>query len=142
MRRTIRNAAQIGMPIVGTAIVFGAILLMIDPMKQIAVAAVGVLLIQAGIWKLAHPILPSERKFQALRREVDHFIRLVRRLNAAALGVKEVDTDATRAAFEAEQRRMHESFERMAVLAGKTDEEVAALNLANAEVAAGAGQNV
>jgi hypothetical protein len=62
---------------------------------------------------------------------VDHFILLVRRLNAAAIGVKEADTPSTRAVFAASQERMRESFERMAILAGKTDEEVAALNLRN-----------
>src|SRR5688572_20047214 len=134
MRRTIRRFIEGALPIAGSTIVFLAILLILDPLIQVAVAAVGVMMIQAGIWKLTQPILPSERQFQALRREVDHFIGLVRRLNSAALGVKEVDNEATQAAFNAAQQRMRESFDRMAVLAGKTDEEVAGLNLTPIEV--------
>lgn len=136
MRRRIRKLVEIGLPILGTVIVFGSILLIWDNMTlQIAIAAVGVLMIQAGIWKLTHPLLPSERRFQALRKEVDYFIILVRRLNAAALGVKELDNEATQSAFSAAQQRMRESFERMALLAGKTDEEVEALQLSNVPAA-------
>jgi hypothetical protein len=54
---------------------------------------------------------------------------LVRRLNAAALGLKEIDTSATRAVFEAERQRMRESFDRMSMLAGRTDEELASVSL-------------
>lgn len=129
MRRTIRRFIEGALPILGSSTVFLAILFLLDPVLQIVAAAIGVLMIQAGIWNLTQPILPSERQYQALRREVDHFIMLVRRLNAAAIGVKEVEGNETRIAFEAAQQRMQESFDRMAILAGKTDEEVAALNL-------------
>lgn len=124
MQRTIRRLIEIGLPVVGTLVVFAAILLMPGQTTvQMGMAAGGVVMIQAGIWRLAHPLLPSERKYEGLRREVDYFILLVRRLNAAALGVKEVDNEATRSAFNATQDKMRESFERMALLAGKTDEE-------------------
>lgn len=136
MRRTIRRFVEGALPIAGSSIIFLAILFVLDPVVQIVLAAVGVLMIQAGIWKLTQPILPSERKFQALRREVDHFIGLVRRLNAAALGVREVDNEATQAAFGAAQQRMRESFDRMALLAGKTDEEAAELNLTTIDIPA------
>lgn len=129
MQRFIRKVVDAGLPVIGSLIVFLAILFLLDPMLQVAVAALGVLMIQAGIWKLTQPILPSERRYQALRKEVDYFILLVRRLNAAAIGMKEVDDDSTRTAFDAAQQRMRESFERMALLAGKTDEEAAALRL-------------
>ena len=136
MRRAVRKTVEVGLPILGTVIVFGAILLIWDNMTlQIGVVALGVLMIQAGIWKLTHPMLPSERRYQSLRREVDYFIMLVRRLNAAALGVKETDNSATRAAFDAAQDRMRESFDRMALLAGKTDEEVKNLSLDGTPVA-------
>lgn len=132
MLRTVRRGIEVGLPIAGTIVVFAAILLLIDPVAQIAVAAIGVLMIQAGIWKLTQPILPSERRFQALRREVDEFIALVRRMNAAALTVKEADSPETRALFQETRDRMRESLERMAELAGKTDEEVAQLTAAGA----------
>ena len=129
MRRTVRKSIEAGLPIVGTVVVFAGILALMDITMQIIVAAIGIVMIQAGIWNLTQPILPSERKYQALRREVDNLIRLVRRLNAAAVGMKELDNADTRAVFDATQARMRESLERIAVLAGKTDEEVRALRL-------------
>ena len=134
MRRTVRRFIEGALPIAGSTIIFLAILFLLDPVLQVAAAALGVLMIQAGIWKLTQPILPSERQYQALRKEVDYFIGLVRRLNASALGVKEADNETTRAAFESAQQSMRESFDRMALLAGKTDEEAAALNLTTLEV--------
>lgn len=124
MKRRLRQSVNAAVPIVGTALVFGSILLFFDPIQQVIGAAVGVLMIQAGIWKLTHPLLPSERKYTALRSEVDQFIRLVRRMNAAALGVKEIDTPETRAAFDAELEGMRRSLDRMALLAGRTEPEV------------------
>lgn len=131
MRRAIRRSVEWGLPLAGSVFVFAAIIFFLDPMIQVVIAAAGILMIQAGMWRLTQPVLPSERKYQALRREVDHFILLVRRLNAAALGIREIDSPETRSVFEAAQERMRESFDRMAVLAGKTDEEVTALNLDN-----------
>jgi hypothetical protein len=136
MRRTVRRFIEGALPIAGSSIIFLAILFLYDPVVQIAVAAVGVLMIQAGIWKLTQPILPSERQYQALRREVDYFIGLVRRLNAAALGVKESDNQSTRYAFDEAQQLMRESYDRMTQLAGKTDEEAAELKLTTSQVPA------
>jgi hypothetical protein len=125
----IRRLIETALPILGTAKIFFAVLFLHKPAFQLPAVAIGLLFIHARMWNLAQPVLPSERKFQALRREVDHFILLVRRLNAAALGVKQIDTAATRAVFETERQRMRESFDRMAMLAGRTDDEVAAMNL-------------
>ena len=51
---------------------------------QVAIVILGLLLLEAGVWKLAHHVLPSERQYHALRDETDGFITLVRQLNAAA----------------------------------------------------------
>lgn len=129
MSRTTRKYLQVLFPLIGSFLVFTAILTIRGTVLQVLVAILGLLLIESGILRLTQAFLPNERKYQALRREVDYFIVLVRRLNAAALGVKQTDTEATRTAFAATQQRMRESFERMSQLAGKTDEEAAALNI-------------
>src|SRR5688500_4227053 len=133
MNRQMRKYLDLGLPLIGSFLVFTAVLTVTAPVTQVLVAALGLLLIQSGVMKLTQAFVPNERKYIALRREVDYFILLVRRLNAAALGVKEVDNADTRAAFAAIQQRMRESEDRMAQLAGKTDDEAAALNIRVAE---------
>ena len=129
MSRKMRKYLDLFLPLVGSFLVFTAVLTVTEPVTRVLVAALGLLLIQSGVMKLTQAIIPNERKYVALRREVDYFILLVRRLNAAALGMKQVDNADTRAAFAAIQQRMRESYDRMGQLAGKTDEEAAALNL-------------
>ena len=130
MKRTTRKYLELAFPLVGSFLIFTAILTVRGALLQILIAVLGLLLFESGILKLTQAFLPNERQYQALRREVDYFIVLVRRLNAAALGLKEVDNEATRTAFAAIQQRMRESYDRMGQLAGKTDAEVESLNLA------------
>ena len=120
-------------PFLGAAVVLAGVALCDDRTWQLVAAVAGLLITQAGRLQLGRPVYSIDRRFQALRKEVDHFILLVRRLNAAALGVKEMDSPSTRQVVESTQERMRESFDRMALLAGRTDEEISALNLANVE---------
>ena len=136
MIRLLRRFIEIALPISGTIKVFGAVIFLHSPALQLPAVAIGLLLIHMRTWNVARAVLPTERKFQALRHEVDHFIQLVRRLNAAAVGMKESESESARIVFEDAQRRMRESMDRMALLAGATDEEAAALKLAPAQVAA------
>jgi hypothetical protein len=129
MTRKTRKYLELALPLIGSFLVFTAILTVRGQIMQILVAILGILLIESGILKLSQAFLPNERTYKALRSEVDYFIVLVRRLNAAALGLKEVDNEATRTAYAAIQQRMRESQDRITQLAGKTDAEVEALNL-------------
>ena len=61
----------------------------------------------------------------ALRAEVDRFLQLVRRLNAAALARKAHDTPETHQAFAHVYQEMQQAVAQMAMLAGKTDAELA-----------------
>ena len=86
--RKFRRILDIGLPILGILVVFGAVLWPVISLRlqlQVLVVLVGILMIEAGVWKLTSPFLPSERKYNALRSEVDRFIDLVRALNSAAL---------------------------------------------------------
>ncbi len=78
-----------------------------------ATVIAGFVLILAGYWYAAHPFLTSERRFLALRAEIDRFIDLARRLNSAATASEAQDE------FERAKSAMLESVERMEKLAGK-----------------------
>lgn len=65
-------------PILGAAVVLSGILLTSDRTWQLADAAAGLLITQAGRLRLGRRV-HVDRRFQALRREVDHFIMLVQR---------------------------------------------------------------
>lgn len=75
----------------------------------------GLLLAMGGFLYGAHPFLTSERRYSALRREVDRFIGLVRQLNAAASRSDAMEE------FERVKDEMMRSVERMSDLAGKPD---------------------
>lgn len=115
----------IALPILGTALVFAAILvpaLAINLQLQIAVVLVGILIIEAGVWKLTAKILPNERKYLALRAEVDSFISRVRTLNAQGMRLRENDTEENREALRETVAALHESVDRMAEVAGREAE--------------------
>ncbi|MBI4408628.1 MAG: hypothetical protein HY561_02890 [Gemmatimonadetes bacterium] len=125
--RRFRKAVDIGLPIAGNVLILGTVLLISEVTVQVPVVLIGILMIEAGIFKLAHPLLPNERKYLALRAEVDDFIGLVRRLNRAALALRDDESTAAREAVREVTRAMQESLERMELVAGKTEGEVAGL---------------
>ena len=123
--RMLRKVLNTGMPFVGVVVILSTLILVRELRLQIAIVAVGIMLIEVGVWKLANRILPSERQYDALRTEVDQFITLVRRLNTAALLCHTSDSVEHQTEFEAIQRLMAQSVEHMAEVAGKTDTQVA-----------------
>ena len=121
--RRIRRAVELGLPIVGVVLVLAAVLFFYQNLYvQIAIVLLGLVLIEAGIWNLASPVLPSERRFMALRREVDGFILLVRRLNRATLELASEPTPQHRAKLLQVRDEMLESVRRMEQVAGQADD--------------------
>lgn len=119
--RKIRRIIEVGFPIAGMAVVFGAVL-MIPPSTvqlqlQLIAVLIGVLMIEAGVWGLTQPFLPNERKYNALRDAADDFIDLVRELNSAALLDREADGETTHE-VDASLVKMHAAVDAMANLAG------------------------
>lgn len=123
--RAVRKGIEIGLPVLGVALVLVAVVFFVSLYVQIAIVLLGLVLIEAGIWNLASPMLPSERKYLALRAEVDGFIGLVRKLNSATLALAGDPTSHNRAQVLEIRDRMLESVREMERLAGKTDEELA-----------------
>ena len=119
--RTLRKIIEMGLPIVGMVVVFGAILLptiSLNLQIQVVIVLVGILMIEAGVWKLTSPFLPSERKYNALRRQVDAFIELVRQLNNAAVAAESGEPSGSSTTVSEVLDNMHASVDKMGNLAG------------------------
>ena len=123
--RTLRQVMDIALPLVGTGIILGVALFK-QEIQDAAFVVLGVFLIEVGIWKLAHKLLPDQRKYHTLRTQADQFLTLVRQLNTMALRVKENDTPENCQAVEEIRQKMQHMVDRMAAVAGKTDAELAA----------------
>lgn len=124
--RKLRRLIHLIVPAVGMALVIGAVLFGEHLGVQLFLVVAGLLLTEAGLWRLADPILPDERKYMALREEADHFKTLVRQLNAAALAADDGNGAPRSSALDEARDEMHRSVDRMVKLAGKTDADVPA----------------
>ena len=122
--RPLRILLDSGLPVLGMGLIVGAILLLESIYSQLAIAIVGFVGIQVGMWQLAHRFLPSDRRFHALRRELDAFVEGARQLNQAALAIKINDSPEQRAVFDDLRRALHQSVEVIAAVAGHTQEEL------------------
>ena len=112
-RRRVNRAAAPVAAIIGILVVFGAAVFLDNNLVRVAMVAAGILVVEAGVWYMAHPIFTSERRYPALRREVDNLIGLVRQLNHAAVdGVGRDEVERLKAA-------LHASVDEMGRLAGK-----------------------
>jgi hypothetical protein len=125
--RTLRKVIDVGLPLIGVAITLNTVLFLRGDVRvQVAVVGLGIVVIELGVWKLAHRLLPSGRKYLALRAETDAFFDLVRRLNTAAVALKQDDSPEHRQAFAESRQTMHAAVERMAAVAGQTSLQPAA----------------
>lgn len=131
--RKVRRFIHLLVPAMGMALVLGAVIFGERLLVQLFLVVAGLLLTEAGIWRLADPILPDERKYMALRTETDHFTALVRQLNTAALAIGEGDREGPQLAIDEVRRSMHQSVDRMVEFAGKTGDEVPAHEAGPAE---------
>lgn len=123
--RRLREVIESSIPIAGAVIIFLALILVSDhhPLIRLGIVLLGILVIEAGVWKLTSPFLPSERRYLDLREEVDAFIMMVRALNRAALQARASgDIESWRQVHEI-LGTMHNSVDHMAQLAGKAEED-------------------
>jgi hypothetical protein len=122
--RKVRRSVNALLTAAGTLLVLYAVFEIASVYERALTVALGLILIEAGIWQLTRSLLPNERKYTALRKETDYFVDLVRRLNRAAVKVSEGAED-----MESELARvhdeMHHSVDRLLRLAGQEDEEPA-----------------
>ena len=116
VKRKIRRILEIALPVSGMGIIFGSVLYGPSSLQlQVLFVLFGILILEAGVWGLANRLLPDERRYVALREEVEHFIVLVPHLNTAALAKKAGTEDDSRYRNVLEQ--MHTSVNRMSEVA-------------------------
>lgn len=114
-RRTFNRYISLVASIVGIFIIMSSFLFTGDLLAWYGAVILGLVIVLVGFWYAANPILTSERRYLALRSEVNGFITLVRRLNTLAV------TRGSSEEFQQIKAAMLESVERMAELAGKED---------------------
>ncbi len=112
-RRTFNRYISLVASIIGMIIIMSSFLFTGDLLAWYGAVILGLVIVLVGFWYGANPILTSERRYLALRSEVDGFIRLVRRLNTLAV------TSGSSEEFQQIKTAMLKSVERMAELAGK-----------------------
>ncbi len=117
MRRNIRRSIDMALTGLGIGIIFTAILLSatLTIQMQLPITLFGVLLMEAGVWGLSSKVFPSERRYIDLRAEGDNIIRLIRKLNSAAVARDSGAADD--APFQEALEEMHSSVKRMAEFA-------------------------
>lgn len=119
MKRKLRRGIEVALPILGMGIIFGSVLFGSPNNLQLQVIflLVGVLILEAGVWGITKGILPNERRYPALREEGNHFIGLIRALNAAAVARDAGHEDDHR--FRNSLEQMHASVDRMGEFTGQ-----------------------
>jgi hypothetical protein len=75
----------------------------------IGALALGVLVLQAGVWYMANPVLTSERRYAKLRERFDRFQELVRKLNRSVVaGAPPEQVERIRESMHATVDEMHQ----------------------------------
>lgn len=121
--RRIRGSFHLALTLAGTALIVYAVMSIEGMYDRMLVVALGLVLIEAGIWRVTQSLFPNERNFRPLRKETDYFITLVRRLNRAAVNVQRGSNSALEDLTQVHDE-MHHSVDRMMRLAGLTDEDL------------------
>lgn len=118
--RLFRTLLSLLLAVLGLAVVIAAVV--VDPspgaVPEILMVLTGLLLIEAAGWPRSNAWLPSTRRFDDLREEVEAFLPLIRRLNSASIRARRTGDprDAQAAAMVVDA--MHASVERMKEAAG------------------------
>ena len=130
-RRKVNQAAAPFSALLGIVVIFAGVIFVDAAIVKYTVIAVGILVMEAGIWYMANPIFTSERRYSGLRGELDGFIGLVRQLNAVALsrGQGNELSRGQRNEFDRLCTEMHQSVDVMIRFAGKNDESADAVEL-------------
>ena len=120
--RKLRKILALGSTLLGTVLVFLAILvpaISLHLQLQVVVVLLGLLIIEAGVWRLTSAVLPEERRYAALRTEVNAFVERVRLLNAHGVKLQTRDDEVTREDFRETLNALHAAVDRIAEVAGR-----------------------
>lgn len=104
--------------VIGLGLIVGGVLLPMPIRFQILSVIIGLLVYQTMLLGLFERFLPNERRFLALREEVDRLLALVRDLNQAAIAAHAVGMDRDHY-MSPILRRMHDTVDRLPNVAGR-----------------------
>jgi hypothetical protein len=121
--RRIRGSFHLALTIGGTLLIVYAVMNVDGMYDRMLVVALGLVLIEAGIWRVTQSLFPNDRNFRPLRKETDYFITLVRRLNRAAVNAQRGSGSGVHDLAQVHDE-MHHSVDRMLRIAGLTDEDL------------------
>jgi hypothetical protein len=121
--RRIRGSFHFALSLGGMMLVIWAVIYVEPLYDRVLLAGLGLVLLEAGVWRITQSLFPNERNYQPLRRETDYFITLVRRLNRSALAARRGSESATLDLTQIHDE-MHHSVDRMLRLAALTEEEL------------------
>ena len=124
-RTRIARVLDAGLPTLGVAIVLSAVMLGGGGWGPIWLAVIGLLMVEAGVWRLGSRIV-HERRYRPLRREVQRFIGLARELHHATAAVDERGDEDSRQRLEGAVASLRQSLDRMVLVAAKTEEDLEA----------------
>ena len=112
-RRKALRHLPFGAAVIGMILIFSSVMFVDGESSKIAAITAGILVLLVGMWCASYPIFPNERRYLALRAEFGQFIDLVTALNRAATPLAQE--------FKGVKAAMHESVERMAMVAAKRE---------------------
>lgn len=118
-QRRLNQAIPVMSTLTGLLIIYGGFIVLDNDIHKLIAVTIGLVMLEIGLWYGANPVLTSERKYKALRQEIDRFINLARELNSAV--VQELSREEVLLVKNA----MHASVDLMAQLAGKTQNSLA-----------------
>ena len=113
-RRRLNQAAPVISTLTGLLVIYGGFILLANDIHKLIAVTIGLVFLEIGLWYGANPVLTSERRYKALRHEIDRFINLARELNTAVVqGLSQEEVELVKTA-------MHSSVDLMGQVAGKT----------------------
>jgi hypothetical protein len=117
--RSIRRISQLALTLGGGTLVLYAMYYVNTLRERVLYASLGLVIMEVGIWQVTSFLFPNDRSYKPLRKETDYFLKLVRRLNRAAVAAERGSENA-REEIERVYEDMHHSVDRMKMLAGVT----------------------
>ncbi len=116
--RDLRRFLKVVVPLVGGVLLVFSDLLIPSAFRSAVIFGIGLAMILAGLWRVLYSLIPNERRFTALREEVDTFLESVRQLNAVAYAARQEAHIWYPQAIRDLKASLQDSVERMADIAG------------------------
>lgn len=116
--RDIHRFLRVFVPVAGGIFLILSELIVPSAFRFAVIVGVGIAMVVVGSWRLFYSFLPDERRFTALREEVNTFLETVRQLNAVAYAARQEAHVWYPQAIQDLKAALHDCVERIAEVAG------------------------